>query len=97
MVRDVSTGAVAYNCTVCGETAAGGDDDTLILTLTLGDDETTDMYTRLIEVAPFDQTNQIVDRQCQNCGLDYMTLIRVGDQEKIVFACSCGAKVIGGK
>jgi hypothetical protein len=61
----------------------------------LGAGETTTMYRGLIRTAAFDRTNQQVMRACVSCGLDYMTQIRVGDAEAIVYKCKCGREESG--
>ena len=54
------------------------------------------MYRNLIRTAPFDRTNQQVSRSCSGCGLDYMTQIRVGESEAIIYTCKCGNEESGG-
>ena len=61
----------------------------------LGAGETTEMYKRLIQVSPFDRVNQLVAKSCSKCGLDYMTQIRVGESEAIVYTCKCGEIISG--
>jgi DNA-directed RNA polymerase subunit M/transcription elongation factor TFIIS len=96
MIRDTSKGVVVYRCP-CGVEEAGGPEAARIGGLVLGAGETTEMYRRLIQTAPFDRTNQLVHRLCRTCGLDYMTQIRVGDAEVIVYKCKCGREEIGGE
>lgn len=91
MTRDTSTGAIVFQC-VCGTTEPGHPEDARIAGAVLGAGETTEMYQRLIHTAPFDRTNQLVRRQCAECGRDYMTQIRVGEAEVIVYKCKCGAE-----
>jgi DNA-directed RNA polymerase subunit M/transcription elongation factor TFIIS len=95
MIRDPSSGAVVFRC-ACGTEEAGGPEDARVFGVVLGAGETTEMYRLLIKTAPFDRTNQIVARACPECGLDYMTQIRVGDAEVIVFKCKCGYEEGGG-
>lgn len=89
MLRDSSTGSVMFNCS-CGTTEPGLASDARIFGATLGAGETTEMYRRLIQSAPFDRTNQLVNKNCPECGLDYVVQIRVGDAEVIVYKCKCG-------
>jgi DNA-directed RNA polymerase subunit M/transcription elongation factor TFIIS len=95
MTRDTSTGAVVFQC-VCGVATPGRAEDARIGGAVLGAGETTEMYRRLIQTAPFDRTNQLVRRLCTRCGRDYMTQIRVGEAEVIVYKCKCGAEESGG-
>jgi DNA-directed RNA polymerase subunit M/transcription elongation factor TFIIS len=95
LVRDTSSGEVRFSCTVCGETVTGDAYDTRVGGGVIGAGETTEMYKRLIQISPFDRVNQLVFRQCDKCGLDYMTQIRVGDGEAIVYTCKCGSIISG--
>jgi DNA-directed RNA polymerase subunit M/transcription elongation factor TFIIS len=89
MIRDPSSGAVVFRCP-CGTEEKGAPEDARISGAVLGAGETTEMYRLLIRTAPFDRTNQLVKRLCSDCGLDYMTQIRVGDDEVIIYKCKCG-------
>ena len=96
MVRDTSSGAVEFRC-ACGEVEKGGPEDARVGGGTLGSGETTEMYHNLIRTAPYDRTNQLVRRDCPDCGLDYLTQVRVGASEVIVLRCDCGFEEIGGE
>lgn len=89
MVRDTASGAVVFRC-ACGTEEAGAAEDARVSGAILGSSETTEMYRRLIQSAPFDRTNQLVHRDCPACGLNYMTQVRVGAAEVIVYRCKCG-------
>lgn len=89
MSRDPSSGSVVFRC-VCGAEEPGAPEDARVLGAVLGDGETTEMYRLLIQSAPHDRTNQLVHKACRECGLDYMTQIRVGTAEVIVYKCKCG-------
>jgi DNA-directed RNA polymerase subunit M/transcription elongation factor TFIIS len=95
MIRDPSSGAVVFRCP-CGTEEAGGPEDARVFGYVLGAGETTEMYRLLIRTAAHDRTNQLVHRSCPECGLDYMTQIRVGDAEVIVYKCKCGHEESGG-
>ena len=95
MVRDTSSGVVRFSCTGCGEVVAGDAYDSRVGGAVLGAGETTAMYRRLIKTSPFDRVNQLVARVCAQCGLDYMTQIRVGESESIVYTCKCGNIITG--
>ena len=95
MIRDPSSGTVVFRCP-CGVEEKGAPEDARISGAVLGAGETTEMYRLLIKTAPFDRTNQLVARLCPDCGLDYMTQIRVGDSETIVYKCKCGREEVGG-
>lgn len=89
MARDTSTGSVLFRC-FCGIQEEGGPDDSLISSDILHAGETAEMYRRLIWNAANDRVNQQVRRDCPKCGRDYMTQIRVGQREVVVWKCRCG-------
>ena len=89
MVRDPSMGKIVFRCP-CGNEKKGDANDVRIGGASLNSAETSEMYHLLIENAPMDRTNQLVARNCVKCGLDYMTQIRVGESEVIIYKCKCG-------
>ena len=95
MVRNTSTGLVVFECP-CGVEEPGTPEDCRIGGALLGAGGTTEMYRKLIRTAPIDRVNQLVERFCPACGLDYMTQIRVGDAEVIIYKCKCGREEVGG-
>lgn len=95
MVRNTLSGFVVFSCP-CGVEEKGTAADACVIKVSLDVQETTDMYHNLILRAPFDRTNQLVERICPKCGLNYMVQIRVGDAEVIIYKCKCGFKEIGG-
>lgn len=46
----------------------------------------------LIFNAPFDHAANIVMKDCPDCGLDFVTLLRIGSAETTMYTCSCGWK-----
>jgi DNA-directed RNA polymerase subunit M/transcription elongation factor TFIIS len=91
--KKISMGNVIFKC-VCGSIEESNSEDVLISNITIGTNETTEMYNNLIEFAPFDRTNQLIQMNCPLCGRDYMTQIRVGSSEIIIYRCKCGYKKI---
>jgi DNA-directed RNA polymerase subunit M/transcription elongation factor TFIIS len=91
MVKDYSSGSVEYKCRICGNEVQGTPNDARISKIVLGVGETIENYERLIKEASNDRTDQIVKKTCEECGLDYMTQIRVGSGEVIIYKCKCGA------
>jgi hypothetical protein len=45
-----------------------------------------------IENSPYDPARNIVLKDCPDCGLNFLTMIRVGSQELMIFVCDCGAR-----
>ena len=89
MYRDTSSGTVNFIC-FCGVREEGGAGDARISGAVLNAGEDEEMYQRLIRNAPNDRVNQLVARDCTECGLDYMTQIRVGSREIVIWVCKCG-------
>jgi len=83
MNRDTSAGRVVYVC-FCGTKVEGGAEDVRIAGDVLNAGETEEMYRRLIGNAAHDPVNAKVKKDCPECGLDYMTQIRVGAREVVV-------------
>ncbi|GFR89419.1 BA71V-C122R [Elysia marginata] len=96
MVRATSSGVVTFVC-FCGVQEEGSSEDARIAGDVLNAGETEEMYRRLIKNAAFDRVNQQVKRDCPKCGLDYMTQIRVGAREVVVWTCTCGYDSSRGK
>lgn len=92
--KRILLGQVVFKC-VCGNLEETKPDDVLISNITLNHTETTEMYNNLIELAPFDRTTQLINLDCPDCGRDYVSQIRVGTSEIIVYRCKCGYKKIG--
>ncbi len=91
MNRNPSLGFVVFKCH-CGVEKKGTPDDARISGSVLGASETTEMYDGLIRNAPYDRTNQLVWRDCDQCGLNYQVQVRVGIAEVIIYKCKCGKK-----
>ena len=95
MRRNPASGEVVFICTSCGTEEKGSAADARISGAVHGAAETTEMYRRLIETAPYDRTNQIVYRDCPECGLNYAVQIRVGDAEVVIYKCKCNYESFG--
>lgn len=91
--KRIVMGSVLFKCE-CGNAEETNPEDVLISNITTNTTETTEMYNNLIDLAPFDRTNQLIKEICPTCGLDYLTQIRVGTSEIIVYRCKCGYKKV---
>jgi DNA-directed RNA polymerase subunit M/transcription elongation factor TFIIS len=87
--KTIKNGSVSFVC-VCGNIEKETPEDTLISSTAIGSIEIASMYESLIESAPFDNTNQLVSKDCPNCGRDYLTQIRISSAEIIIYRCKCG-------
>jgi predicted RNA-binding Zn-ribbon protein involved in translation (DUF1610 family) len=89
MPREIGSGSVVFVC-ACGAEEKGTAMDARIGGQSYGTSETRSMYSYMLATASKDRTNQLVPRDCPNCGLDYMVQARVGSAEVIVYSCKCG-------
>lgn len=82
-----ATGAIVFRCR-CQYTIDGEPDDTLMAEeyLEIQSNLKHDVF---IENAPFDAAANIVMKDCPNCGLNFMVMIRVGANETTMYSCSC--------
>lgn len=89
MVREVTLGEVRFRCP-CGHEKLGEGEDRLI-------DSGGDMKSggaaqggELMRMAPHSQAMLRVARDCKKCGLDYMTMVVMGEDRAVSWACTCG-------
>lgn len=90
--RSTATGKIVYTC-VCANTYNGEPEDTLLLEEQFEREQSNLKYNTFIENSAFDPTNMRVMRDCVQCKRNYMTLIRIGEQSKVLYTCVCGARV----
>lgn len=95
MLRNMATGSTTFKCTTCLREEKGSAADARVSGAVHGASETTEMYRRLIETASHDRTNQLVRRDCPDCGLDYAVQLRIGDAEVVIYKCKCGHESYG--
>jgi len=82
-----------FVCSKCGERVEGDEYDALIYDEFLGQKETVAVYKSILTTAPHDPATQLVKRTCEKCGRPYMSVMRVGDAERIIYLCKCGNRV----
>lgn len=91
--KKISMGTITFQC-ICGNLEEVNPEDVLISTPTTNSTENKEMYSNLISLAPFDRTNQLVEMDCPNCGLDYLTQVRITSSEIVIYICKCGYQKI---
>lgn len=79
-----------FQCNMCLNIVDGTDFDVWIDGMSYDQQESADMFDRLFKNAAYDRTGYIVKRTCKKCNLDYMKLVRVGEDQNIKFICDCG-------
>lgn len=95
MERVIAVDKIIFRC-FCGTEIAGGPEDARIASHVYHAGETADKYQKLILNSPHDRTNQQVRKDCPQCGLDYLTQLRIGPEEVIIYTCKCGYVSTGG-
>ncbi len=89
MIKNTTaTGAIVFACH-CMRQVAGGPDDTLMATGTIGV-ENTMSYTVFIEQSALDPAANRAFAECPQCKLDFMTMIQVGENLTTMYTCDCG-------
>ncbi len=86
-------GNIVFKCR-CQYMEDGAPDDSLMQEEYL---ETETMSSSLkhdvfIENSPYDAAGNIVLKDCLQCGLNFLTMIRIGTAETCMLVCSCGYK-----
>jgi DNA-directed RNA polymerase subunit M/transcription elongation factor TFIIS len=85
-------GRMTFTCS-CGNVQEATAEDALIKSGNLHAEEDTSNYNKIIESSAMDPTNKKVKKDCPKCGLDFMTQLRIGENESIVWTCVCGHKM----
>ena len=83
------TGIITFQCR-CQYAEEGRPEDTLMSVEFYGTEQGSLKHDVLIENAPFDLAGNIVMKDCIQCNLNYMTMIRIGEKEETMYTCSCG-------
>lgn len=81
-------GNIVFQCR-CQISIDGSRDDTLMAEEYLETGGSDLKHEVFIENAPFDAAAHVVFKDCPNCGLNFMTMIRVGVNESTLYACRC--------
>ena len=83
-----STGEIVFLCH-CQVTVKGNNDDTLMASGG-GTGQSDLKHAVMIDNSPFDLAGNKIKRDCPLCGVDFLTLVRVGANEITMYTCSCG-------
>lgn len=87
------TGAISFLCIACNLRTDGSPADTLIHEEFLEMAEIIQKYDVFVSNSPYDHAGNIVKQDCPKCKLDFMTLVRIGVNESIIYTCVCGHRV----
>ncbi len=94
MSKSTATGAIVFHCR-CQIQINGDPADTLMFEELLETSESNLKHEVFIENSAFDPARNIVMKDCPQCGLDFLTMIRVGVNEVIMYSCSCSFRATG--
>ena len=75
-----------------GDKKLGSAEDSLIYE---NDLTTVTNYQHIIDVAPYNPVNpiQYIEEGCPKCGSKYLKYVRMGEDQKVIFVCSCSDNV----
>jgi len=92
MTKEVSNvnDKILFRC-LCGYQEEGNVEDTLMYQEYLESADSNQKHEDFIAQAAFDPAGMIVAKQCPGCPLDYLTMIRLGASEMVIYTCAnCG-------
>lgn len=82
-------GTIIFQCR-CQLSVEGNPEDTLMASGQLETTaDTSSIHSAFVEAAAYDPAGNIVKKDCPNCGLDFMTMIRIGIAQTTIYVCSC--------
>ncbi len=84
----LATGEITFQCQ-CHLSEKGLPDDTLMAEGRLEVHGSNLKHDVFMENAPHDTAGNIVMKDCPQCNLNYLTLIRIGAQETVYYVCNC--------
>jgi DNA-directed RNA polymerase subunit M/transcription elongation factor TFIIS len=86
-----SDASVVFECEICHYHKKGLAEDTLWFEKTnVHEDE---KFQTILDRASRDPAGQTVAIACEECGLQYMTLVRFGKAATTQYVCECGARL----
>ena len=84
------SGRIIFQCKACSHLEEGDADDTLMAEIFLDTTRDDLKHAVFVENAPHDLAGNKQMMDCGNCGRNYLTMIRIGVNEKPMFSCPCG-------
>ena len=89
MIKYTTADEIVFRCR-CSNEKPGGPYDTLMAEEVLETTEVNLKYETFIDTAAQDIARNIICEDCPKCGLDYLTIIRIGVNENVMYICECG-------
>jgi len=91
--RSDSDSAPRFHCDVCKQQLMSSPEDSRVGGQTFETQRALQNYDTLLVNAPFDRVCKRVRVECK-CGCDTMALARLGEDEVVVYLCSCGERIL---
>jgi hypothetical protein len=83
-----ATGSIVFQC-VCQLIELGQPEDTLMFEETFRTGESNLLHDVFIDNAPYDAAANVVMKDCPQCGVNFLIMIRIGAAETTMYSCSC--------
>jgi hypothetical protein len=81
---------IEFICNGCGAKMQGDAYSVKIKTFTIGTGMmAAETNRQLLQNAPFDRTNNVINEPCDKCGLLYKIQVRLGESGIVLKLCSC--------
>jgi hypothetical protein len=93
--RNFASGAVVFEGPVCLASAPGTADDARVFGSGARITDVAALYPDHIRYAPVDRATLRVARDCRDCGVDTMAVVRLGESATTIYACECGRREFG--
>src|SRR3989304_9788735 len=87
LIPSVKTGELTFHCK-CGKIYTSDDNDTLRFEEYMESSESKEKYQTFIDNSAFDPVGYKINKLCDECKMPYLTLIRVGKDEQLVYNCT---------
>ena len=88
---EVSFGTtIIFKCPVCQTVVPSTPEDVRMPTAFHATEENIELWNNIRKNAPFDRVTEKVKKDCPQCKRDYLTMLRLGKNEYVVYACKCG-------
>ena len=81
---------IVFDCVNCSLRIAGTNEDTLLEEEFMQSAITDLIHEQFVLNSAFDDAGNKVMRDCKKCGLNFMTKIRRGEMQSVLYTCTCG-------
>lgn len=81
---------IIFECIICGLRLNGTDEDTLLQEEFMQSAIVDLIHEQFVLNSAHDDAGNKVMRDCSKCGLNFMTKIRRGETQTVLYTCTCG-------